>query len=151
MSKIFIDTNILIYNVDNNDPKKKSISRSILRKITIEDNPVISTQVIQEFYVAITKKLNIEPLLAKDIIHSFEHFEIVSVNINIIKEAIDCSIINRLSFWDSLIICAAENTKCEYLYSEDLNHGQIIRGVKIVNPFLSIANSCPMCQNSCPL
>ena len=52
----------------------------------------------------------------------------------LIKEAIDCSIINRLSFWDALIIAAAESAKCERLWTEDLNHGQIVRGVRIENP-----------------
>ncbi len=136
MSKIFLDTNFLVYTIDNHDPAKKKLSRLILEKIINENTPVISTQVIQELFVTLTKKLDIEPLLAKNIIHSFEHLEIVCISMNIIKEAIDCSTVNKLSFWDSLIICAAENAKCELLYTEDLNHGQIIRGIKIVNPFL---------------
>ena len=52
----------------------------------------------------------------------------------IIKEAIDCSIINRLSFWDALIVTAAEGAKCEKIWSEDLNDGQVVRGVRIENP-----------------
>lgn len=136
MPKIFLDTNFLVYTTDNNDTAKKKLSRSILKKIANQDNPVVSTQVIQEFYVTLTQKLLIDPLLVKSIIHSFEHFETVCINVNIINEAIDCNIVNKLSFWDSLIVCAAENAKCELLYTEDLNHGQIIRGVKIINPFL---------------
>lgn len=54
----------------------------------------------------------------------------------IIKEAIDCSIINRLSFWDSLIVTAAESAQCEILWTEDLNDGQIVRSVRIVNPLI---------------
>ena len=136
MSKIFFDTNILVYSLDNFDKNKQNISRNLIKKVAIDSLGVISTQVLQEFYVTATKKLIIEPLVVKDIIRSFEHFEVTTVNVNIIKEAIDCSIINRLSFWDSLIVVTAEFSNCEYLYSEDLNNGQIIRGVKIINPFL---------------
>jgi predicted nucleic acid-binding protein len=84
--------------------------------------------------VVATKKLGVDPLLTKDILHSFQHFEIVIVNPSIIDEAIDCSIIYRLSFWDALIVVAAEKARCEKLWTEDLNDGQIIRGVRIENP-----------------
>jgi predicted nucleic acid-binding protein len=69
-----------------------------------------------------------------NIINSYEHFEIVTINLEIIKNAIDLSILNKLSFWDSLIISAAYSSKCKILMTEDLNHGQIINGVEIVNP-----------------
>ncbi len=95
---------------------------------------VISTQVMQEFYVAATKKLGAEPLVVKDILSAFERFETVVIMPDIIKEAIDCGIINRLSFWDALIVAAAESANCERLWTEDLNDGQVIRGVRIENP-----------------
>jgi len=80
------------------------------------------------------KNLGADPLLIKDILHSFGQFEIVIVNPAIIYDAIDCGIINRISFRDSLIVVAAENAHCGILWTEDLNHGQIIRGVRIENP-----------------
>ncbi|MCK4764182.1 MAG: PIN domain-containing protein [Candidatus Aminicenantes bacterium] len=134
MSKIFIDTNILVYSMDNNEPGKKEKCRTILKSIKKEHTGVISTQVLQEFYVTATKKLKVDPFIAKNILHSFEHFEIVTLNIDIIKEAVDCSILNKISFWDSLIITAAEFSRCEQVWTEDLNSGQVIRGVKIYNP-----------------
>ena len=73
-------------------------------------------------------------LCAKDILHSFERFETIIITPEIIKDAIDCSIINKLSFWDALIIAAAESAGCENLWTEDLNDGQVIRGVRVVNP-----------------
>lgn len=93
---------------------------------------------MQEFYVAATNKLNAEPLLVKDILHSFQRFETVIITPDFIKDAIDCSLINRISFWDALIIVAAESANCEKLWSEDLNDGQTIRGVCIGNPLLKI-------------
>ncbi len=135
IAKTFIDTNILIYAMDNKNKEKKNKAREILKGLQEEKNGVISTQIIQEFYVVATKKLSIQPLLVKSIIHSLNNFEVVTVNHPLIEEAIDCSILNEVSFWDGLVIVSAELSKCAYLLSEDLNHGQIIRNVKIANPF----------------
>jgi len=134
MAKIFIDTNILIYSIDQFDPDKRQRCRALLKTLKNDLRGVISTQVMQEFYVAATNKLGAEPLVVKDILNSFERFETVIIKSDIIKEAIDCSIINRLSFWDALIIAAAESANCEKLWTEDLNDGQVIRGVRIENP-----------------
>ena len=134
MSKVFVDTNILVYSMDNFNPEKRSRCRELLTRLTDELRGVISTQVMQEFYVAATKKLGVDALLAKDILHSFEHFEVVIITPDMIKDAIDCSVINRVSFWDALIVVAAESARCERIWTEDLNHGQIIRSVRVENP-----------------
>ncbi len=135
MSKFFLDTNILLYTLDANDKSKQTKARKLIQTVAEQDIPVISTQVLQEFYVASTIKLGVEPLLAKNIMRSFENMEIVQINPYLIREAVDTSILNVISFWDSLIVVAAESAQCELLFSEDLNSGQIIRGVKIENPF----------------
>ncbi len=137
MSKIFIDTNILVYSLDRFDPVKRKKCRSLLKLLIGDLHGVISTQVMQEFYVTTTKKLGADPLLIKDILHSFERFETVIVIPETIKDAIDCSIINRLSFWDALIVVAAASAQCDKLWSEDFNDGQVIRGVQIENPFIT--------------
>lgn len=136
MSKIFIDTNILVYSLDQFDPVKQKKCRSLLETLVDDFQGVISTQVLQEFYVTAVKKLGADPLLIKDILHAYERFEMVIITPDTIGEAIDCSIINRVSFWDALIIVAAESAQCEKLWSEDLNDGQIIRGVRIENPLI---------------
>lgn len=136
MSKVFIDTNILVYCADNNNPEKQNTCRNLIRQIVKKQIGVISTQVLQEYFVTVTKKLHIEPLIAKEMLRSFENFEVVTVTSEIIKEAIDCSAINTISFWDSLIVCSADYSKCSKLITEDMNHGQIIRGVEIFNPLL---------------
>ena len=89
---------------------------------------------LQEFYIVATKKLAVKPLLAKNIVQTFTNMEVVTIGVGLIKEAIDASMQYKLSFWDSLIIVAAESAKCEFLFSEDLNDGQIIRNVRIINP-----------------
>jgi predicted nucleic acid-binding protein len=133
-SKIFIDTNILVYSLDQFEPEKQKKCRELLKTLIGDLRGVISTQVMQEFYVASTAKLGADVLIVKDILHSFERFETIIITPQIIKEAIDCSIINRLSFWDALIVTAAEGAKCEKIWSEALNDGQVVRGVRIENP-----------------
>ncbi|MFC1886015.1 PIN domain-containing protein [Thermodesulfobacteriota bacterium] len=140
MSKIFIDTNILVYTLDEFDIEKRQTCRLLLKSLIRDSRGVISTQVMQEFYVTATKKLGADPLLIKDIVHSFERFEVVVINPLLIYTAIDCGVINRISFWDALIVVAAENARCERLWTEDLNHGQVIHGIRIENPLKTTAS-----------
>jgi predicted nucleic acid-binding protein len=134
MSKVFLDTNIFVYSLDQSDSSKRKKCRNLIKSLIDENSGVISTQVLQELYVAATAKLGADALLVKDIIRSLERLETVVVSPMLIKEAIDCSLINRLSFWDALIVVTAESAHCEILWTEDLNHGQVIRGVRIENP-----------------
>lgn len=71
----------------------------------------------------------------KNIIHNFRNMEIVTNDLQLIEQAIDISVISQLSFWDSLVIAAAEKANCELVFSEDLNVGQNYRGVVLLNPF----------------
>ena len=96
---------------------------------------MISTQVLQAFYVAATRKLEIEPLAAKQLLQGFKNLETVVVNPALVEEAIDCSILHQLSSWDGLMVASAASAGCEVLMTEDLNSGQVIRGVRIQNPF----------------
>ncbi len=135
MPKVFLDTNLLVYSMDRHDPGKQARCRELLKTVSVGDlRGVISTQVMQEFHVAATRKLGVDPLTAKDIMNAFSRFEVVVVTPDIINSAIDCSILNRLSFWDALIVAAAESSLCDRLWTEDLNSGQVIRGVTVENP-----------------
>ena len=138
MSKTFIDTNILVYSLDKHDPQKQGRARKILKKAADDYSGVISTQVLQEFYVTATAKLGVDPLLAKDMIHAFNNYETIIITPEIIKDGIDCSILHRISFWDALIVSAAEKALCEKIWTDDLNDGQIIKGVKVENPFVNL-------------
>ena len=134
MSKVFLDTNILVYSLDKADAAKRDRCRDLIKGLACDNRGVISTQVMQEFYVAATNKLGADPLIIKDILRALERFETILITPELIRDAIDCQIINRLSFWDALIIVAAESAHCDVLWTEDLNDGQIIRGVRIENP-----------------
>lgn len=137
MAKSFLDTNILIYQLDNRDPIKQKRCREIVRTVVSNHEAVISTQILQEFYVACTMKLNIKPILIKGIMHGFENMEVVTIGIDLINNAIDASIQYQITFWDSLVVVSAESAKCQHLLTEDLNEGQIIRNVRIRNPLNS--------------
>ena len=134
MAKAFLDTNILIYQLDSRDPTKQKRCREIVRTVVSNHEAVISTQILQEFYVACTMKLKIKPILVKGIMHGFENMEVVTIGIDLINNAIDASIQYQISFWDSLVVVSAESAKCQHLLTEDLNEGQIIRNVRIRNP-----------------
>jgi len=134
--KTFLDSNILVYAQDRSLPEKRGESRNLIKRLADSGDGVISTQVIQEFFVAATRKLDVPPLVAKGVIKTFSVFEIVQISVGLIHEAIDCSILNQLSFWDSLVMAAAASAGCSVVLSEDLNSGQSILGVKIQNPFL---------------
>jgi len=135
MSKVFVDTNVLIYSFDPSEKEKQKISREKLSKLEDEGHGVISTQIIQEFYASAVKKLSMEPIVAKQIIAKFKNFEVVTIEQEMINDAVDCSILNQMSFWDALVIVSAHSAKCDRLWSEDLNDNQTIKNVKIENIF----------------
>ena len=135
VSKVFLDTNVLVYALDQDDLEKQRTCRTILRQLHDANRAVISTQVMQEFFVVATRKLGVEPLKAKSILQAMSNLEIVSVSPELIFEAIDCGLLNQISFWDALVIVCAAGARCTVILSEDLNDGQIIKGVKMQNPF----------------
>jgi predicted nucleic acid-binding protein len=133
MSKVFIDTNIFAYASDKNNPQKQTVAQDLLANI---HNGVISTQVMQEFYSVATRKLSIDPLRARQIVKTFERFEIIPITYTLVYEAINLHILEQIQFWDALIIAAASSANCSEVLTEDLNEGQIIVGVQIVSPFM---------------
>ena len=134
-ARAFLDTNILVYAQDVASPLKRRRSRELITEVAIAGTGVISTQVLQEFLVTATGKLGVDPLAAKAVLRTFAIFEIVQTSPRLIEEAIDCSVVNRLAFWDALIVSAAASAACGLLYSEDLNAGHAILGARIENPF----------------
>jgi predicted nucleic acid-binding protein len=132
---VFLDTNILVYAQDRDSPVKRRHSRDVIAALAQSGAGVISTQVLQEFYVTVTRKLGVAPLAAKRVLQTFTIFEIVQTSPDLIERAIDCSVLNAISFWDALIVAAAASSGCAIVYSEDLNPGQTIQGVRIENPF----------------
>lgn len=132
--KTFLDTNILIYSIDDKDSMKQTIAKSIVQELS-NKNGVISTQVLQEFYNVVTKKMSCPKDKAKELLQNLsEFFDVHKNSVRDILRAVDISIKTQFSFWDSLIISAAISSGCDWLYSEDLNDGQNVDGVTIKNP-----------------
>ena len=139
MNKVFIDTNIFVYTVDKFDNYKQMIARKVVKEAIFNDAAVISTQILQEFYTVCTLKLHMKPLKVKAYVHNYiENIEVVQNGSAIIERGMDISIISQVSFWDALLLAAAESANCTELITEDLNDGQIINGVKIKNPFIAV-------------
>ena len=134
--KYFVDTNILLYSVDLKAGVKREIARALLDDRQAEPLKVVSTQVLQEFYAVATRKLRVDRARIRQAMDSMCDLEVVQVDVPLIREAIDCSVLNNISFWDALIVSAARKAACSVLWTEDLNHGQVINGVRIENPFV---------------
>lgn len=132
----FIDTNILVYSDDADSKVKSDISIDLLEKAMRTKLGVLSTQILQEYFVATTRKLGLSAELAKKRVEFFSLFHVVQITPLDIFSAINIYRLYQLSFWDSLVIHAARQSNCRILLSEDMNHGQEIEGVTIVNPFI---------------
>jgi len=137
-SKAFFDTNVLIYSIDSASPAKKREARSIIGQHKAAGTAVVSTQVLQEFFVVTTHKLGVDPHRAKSFVMDHSELETVTISPAIVLEAIDLAILIQLSLWDALILAAASTAKCSVLYSEDMQDGFSLRGVTVRNPFAGL-------------
>ncbi|MEN6440245.1 MAG: PIN domain-containing protein [Syntrophobacter sp.] len=136
--KVFVDTNILLYAHDMDAGAKHGKAAACLETLWNEETGVVSTQVLREFYVNVTRKIArpLAPMEAKSII---ENYMVWHVEVNAPETILFASMIeerSRLSFWDSLIVAAARNAGAVKILTEDLTHGQVIEGILIENPFV---------------
>ena len=131
----FIDSNVLIYAEASDAPTKQSQALSLLRTLKLNGNGVISTQVLQEFCNVALRKLRLESSYVRMQLRAHEQFEVAQITPIMIHGALDLQQTRSLSFYDALIVCAAKVSGCSVLYSEDLNSGEVIDGIKLVNPF----------------
>lgn len=138
--KVFVDTNILIYAHDIDAGDKQSIAAQILRGLWSARRGVLSTQVLQEFYVNITRKIP-SPLsraTARDIVRSYVVWQVETVEPKSVLLASELEERYQLSFWDALIVSAARKGGVTKILSEDLPAGQRIAGILITNPFVQL-------------
>jgi len=138
-NKIFVDTNILVYGHDADAGQKHQIAQTVLADLWKQRNGVISVQVLQEFYVTMTRKV-LHPLPAKEVRELIRNYSCWPVEMNDPLSILNASRIEetyKISFWDALIITAASKVDAEKILTEDLQPGQMIEGIRIENPFLS--------------
>ena len=132
----FLDTNVLLYCDDSANPAKQQKALDIVLEQKRKGTGVVSLQVLQEYFANVTRKLGLDPDLAKKKVEVYARFRVVELSVADILAAIDLHRLHHLSFWDSLIVRAATQSGCRVLLTEDMQHGEVIEGVRIVNPFL---------------
>ncbi|MFW6139496.1 MAG: PIN domain-containing protein, partial [Spirochaetota bacterium] len=127
-----------VYANDRSEKVRHERAKQLLIDGIIQQNIAVSTQVLSEFYVTVTRKIKVKlpENTARKEIMLLGVVEIVEIDFNLVILAIDISKTNGLSYWDALIIAAAQRAKCNILYSEDLNPGQTIATVTVKNPFI---------------
>lgn len=131
----FLDTNILVYADDLEAGAKRDRARDLVAEALSSGEGVVSTQVLQEFFVIATGKLGVEVAIARRKVELLAAMDVVGIDLDLILAAIDLRRLHSISFWDALILRAAAVAGCSLLLTEDLQDGQVVDGVRIENPF----------------
>lgn len=135
--KTFVDTNVLVYCVDVSESEKRKRALAIMARGADTGDLVLSTQVLQEFYVAVTRKLK-RPLSAADAAAAVDELAkstVVQIDVPMVLAAIaDCQK-HKLSLWDTLMLHAAATAGCDRVLTEDLQHGFVFGSLRVENPF----------------
>ena len=132
----FLDTNILLYCDDSASPQKQQKALELVLEHKRNGTGVVSLQVLQEYLANVTRKFGLDPGLAKEKVEVYARFRVVEPSVADLLAAIDLHRIHEVSFWDALVIHSAKLSGCRVLLTEDLQHGQTVTGVRIVNPFI---------------
>ena len=133
--RCFIDTNLLIYADSGDEPVKQRIALSLLKQLRLNQTGVLSTQVLNEYCNVALNKLKLPHADIRQQMQFWEQYEVVQVTPAIIHMGLDLHQTRSLGFFDALIVSAAKTSGCTVLYSEDMNAGEMVNGVRIVNPF----------------
>ncbi|MBI3694716.1 MAG: PIN domain-containing protein [Acidobacteria bacterium] len=132
----FFDTNVLVYLFDTREAGKRETARKPVDSYFRERRGIVSTQVLQEFFVTVTgKAIQLPVLTAARVVADYATLNVVIIEPHHILDAIDIHTRFQLSFWDGLILAAAKSAGAAVLYSEDFSHGQSYDGVEVRNPF----------------
>jgi predicted nucleic acid-binding protein len=132
----FLDTNVLVYALSSGPTE--ALKRTQAQALLDLDDGALSAQVLQEFYVQITRATRPQRLSHKDavdFITVWRRFPVQDMTLSILVEALEIKARHGFSYWDSAIIAAARALGCDRLYTEDLSHGREVEGITIINPF----------------
>jgi predicted nucleic acid-binding protein len=132
----FLDTNILVYAEDQSEQVKRKRAVQLILEHKRQRTGVVSLQVLQEFFTTVTKKFKLDFGIARYKVEFHSRFIVGEPTVTDILAATDIHRIYGFSYWDALILRMAKQTGCRVLLTEDLQHGQVFDGVRIVNPFL---------------
>jgi predicted nucleic acid-binding protein len=134
-ARSFFDTNVLIYADDKAAPAKQRRALDLVAEHRRAGTGVVSLQVLQEYFVTITRKLRVDPRIARRKVELLAEFDVAAANLTDILAAIDLHFLHGFSFWDALVIRSAKQAGCRILFTEDMQEAREIDGVRIVNPF----------------
>jgi predicted nucleic acid-binding protein len=134
-ARSFFDTNVLIYADDRATPAKQQKALDLVAEHRRARTGVVSLQVLQEYFVAVTRKLRVDASIARRKVELLAEFDVVIPEVADILAAIDLHRLHGFSFWDALILRAAKQAGCTRLFSEDMQPARDVDGVRIVNPF----------------
>jgi predicted nucleic acid-binding protein len=135
-ARSFFDTNVLVYADDKASPAKQRRALDLVAEHRRAGTGVVSLQVLQEYFVTVTRKLRVDPRIARRKVELLAEFDVAAPEVADILAAIDLHRLHQFSFWDALILRAAKQAGCSVLLSEDLQEAREIDGVHVVNPFL---------------
>lgn len=129
----FLDTNLFVHLFDDAEPDKQRTARTI---VDSDDASrfVVSTQVLSECYVALTRKLGVSEESARAAVTQLAEFPVVTADRELVLRAMVTSAEAQLSYWDAMIVEAAASAGCDRILTEDLATGSVLRGMQIVNP-----------------
>jgi len=131
----FIDTNVLVYAQASDVPDKQRAALDLLKELYEQGLGVLSTQVLQEFCNVALKKLKLSERDLRLQLDLYEQFEVVQVTPTIIRAALDVRQTRSVSFFDAMVLASAHTAGCSVLWTEDMNAGEEVNGVRISNPF----------------
>jgi len=136
---VFVDTNVLVYARDTSEAEKQPLAEAWMRHLWQERSGRLSFQVLHEFYVTVTGKLDpgLEPAEARNEVRTLLAWQPISMDRRVLEGAWSVQDRYQLAWWDSLIVAAARAAGCRYLLTEDLQHGQVLEDLTILSPFES--------------
>ena len=134
---VFVDTNVLVYAHDRSESRKQPLAQAVLRELWRTKTGVLSTQVLQEFYVVATRRYDppMSRAEAREIVVLYATWRLVAVDAPMIVSASELEEAHTLSFWDALIVEGAQRAGATRLLTEDMQDGREIEGLRIEDPF----------------
>ena len=136
-ARVFVDTNVLVYERDASEPVKQRRAFQWIRYLWQSKTGFLSYQVLQEFYVTVVHKLRpgLPPEEARQLIRDLTSWQPVEIDLRVLETAWAACDRHALSWWDALIVAAAKRSRCRFLLTEDLQHGQDLGDLEVINPF----------------
>jgi predicted nucleic acid-binding protein len=132
----FFDTNILVYSEDRAETSKRFLAQSLIEDAVGNDEFIVSTQVLLEFYATVLRRKLMRPESALELVRLWSEHHVVANTADFMVHAFELQQAHGFSVWDALIVQAAIESRCDVLLSEDLQHGMRFGALLVSNPFL---------------